>query len=223
MIRRVKAVTLAGMIVTAAGALPSSLQAQLYSFSSCATPGVCGSVSAFFSGNLLSVQLSNHDDTFGSALYTAQLFFANPLNPGSLGTAFGSPASFSTGGSVASIGTIGSGGWAFGGIGGSSELDLSSFANVFIEGAAPSPFRASPGDPNAGTWVTTGNGFVQFTADLSAVQGLNGPIVALGFCTDQSCVAGLDIVTPEPSTIYLVASGLSALALYRRRRSSQSA
>jgi len=210
---------LRGTAILAAVSLPSTAFAQQgYTFSSCADPGLCGSVQAFFSGTLLEVRIANKDNVVGSALYQAQLIFSSALGA-TLGSDYNVAANSQTQGSVASIGTTNPGGWAFNTVGGTFELDLSSFFNVYVEGAAASSFRALPGDPNAGTWVTTKNGYVEFTADLSSIAGINGAnLTGLGFCTDAGCVNGDAVVTPEPATLALCATGFIGLVAVRRRR-----
>src|SRR4029079_8374104 len=96
---------------------------------------------------------------------------------------------------------------------------LSAFFNSFIEGSAASAFRASPGDADNGTWVTT-NGYVEFTADMAGVEGLTGNnIVGFVYCTEYGCDGGAAVVaTPEPATLALFATGLVAVAVIRRRR-----
>jgi hypothetical protein len=208
--------TLFGITIAATGGLPAVLSAQTYTFSSCSTLGVCGAVEAVLSGSLLKVRLANKDNTLGSALFSAQLIFASALASATPGLAYQTPATAALIGTVISIGTTSPSGWFYDGVGGSNELDLTSFFNVDIEGTAASPFRAAPGDVDDGTWVTS-DGFVEFSADLRSVSGVaGGQIVALGFCTDQSCA-----VTPEPSTLTLLATAFAGLAIVRRRRSSR--
>jgi hypothetical protein len=213
MLRCIVRSTVFSVAVAAAASTPSTLSAQA-SLTNCDAPGVCGSISAFFDAGLLKVRLSNMDNTFGSALFSAELFFTNALAPANLGTAFSRVAAAAPNGATMSIGMIPPDAWFFSGVGGSNELDLAAFRNVFIEGLAPSPFRAAPGDPDNGTWVTGDGGFVEFSADLSSIPGVNnGQIAAVGFCTDQGCV-----VTPEPATLTLFATGLLSLVAVRRRR-----
>ena len=214
--RNVRAV-LVGAGLAALAATPSAAGAQAYTFSSCTIPGVCGTVEAFFRDAILSVRISNEDTKLGSALFSAQLIFENPLNAAAPGAAFSSEATVDLVNYVQTWGTA-AGGWFFSGVGGTNVLDLAAFFNVFIEGEAASPFRAAEGDPDNGTWVTR-DGWVQFSADLSGIDGVNtGRITGLGFCTDQDCVTGAAVVTPEPATMTLVATGLAGVAALRRRR-----
>jgi len=217
MLRRLLRSAIAGTALVATTSLPSVAKAQSLFFTSCAGPGVCGFVETFFSGTFLTVRVSNLDNTFGSALFSTQLFFASPLAAATPGAAFTRQASAQLGGGASAVGTTPPNAWSYTGVGGSNILDLASFFNVFIEGAAASPFRASPGDPDNGTWITT-NGFVQFGADLSGVSGISGQIVGLGFCTNVDCASGTAIVTPEPTTFVLLATGLAGVAVVRRRR-----
>ena len=217
MLRRLIRSAIAGTAFVSAATVPSVAQAQSLLFTSCSGPGVCGFVETFFAGNFLTVRVSNLDNTFGSALFSTQLLFANPLAAATPGVAFTRQATAQLGGATTAVGTTPANAWSFSGVGGLSVLDLSSFFNVFIEGAAASPFRASPGDPDSGTWITN-NGFVQFSADLTGISGINGPIVGLGFCTDVNCVSGTPVVTPEPSTFVLLGTGLLCIAVVRRRR-----
>jgi len=214
MLRRLLRPAIVGTALVASASVPSVAIAQTLSFTSCSLPGVCGFVEAFFTGSFLTVRVSNLDNTFGSALFTTQVFFGSPLDAATPGTAFTRTANASLVGNVSAVGTTPPNAWSFSGVGGSNVLDLSSFLNVFIEGPAPSPFRALPGDPDNGTWITT-NGFVQFSADLSSVSGVNSGFVGLGFCTDVNCAS---VTTPEPSTFVLLATGLVGVAVVRRRR-----
>ena len=218
MLRRLVGSAMAGTALVATVGLPSVAKAQSLFFTSCFGAGVCGFVETFFAGSFLNVRVSNLDNTFGSALFSTQLIFANPLAAATPGAAFTRQATAQLGGAASAVGTTPATAWSFTGVGGSNILDLASFFNVFIEGAAPSPFRALPGDPDAGTWITN-NGFVQFAADLSGVSGVNtGQIVGLGFCTDVACASGNAVVTPEPTTFVLLGTGLVAFAVVRRRR-----
>jgi hypothetical protein len=214
MLRPLLRSAIVGTALVASASVPSVAIAQSLSFTSCAVAGVCGFVEAFFAGTFLTVRISNLDNTFGSALFTTQVTFGGPLGAAP-GVAFTQAANASLVGSVSAVGTTPSNAWSYSGVGGSNVLDLSAFLNVFIEGPAPSPFRALPGDPDNGTWITT-NGYVQFAADLSGVSGVNtGQIVGLEFCTQVDCAS---VTTPEPATFVLVATGLVGLAAVRRRR-----
>lgn len=221
MLRRLLRSALLGAAVTAAVSLPSTASAQALYFTNCGTPGVCGWVEAFFTGSLLTLRVSNTDNTLGSALYSAQLIFDGALNAGSPGSAFQASTTAETFGNVTSIGTTSPSGWFASGVGDSNVLDVASFFNQYIEGNAVSSSRAAPGDPDAGTWVNHGGGYVEFTSDLTGVTGIDGKIVGLGFCTDQDCVSGDAVLaTPEPATLTLFATGLIGIAVIRRRRKS---
>jgi hypothetical protein len=200
MLRLLLRSAIVGTVLFGSASVPSVATAQSLSFTSCAVPGVCGFVEAFFTGTFLTVRVSNLDNTFGSALFTTHVTFAGPLG-GAPGTSFTRTANASLVGNVSAVGTTPANAWSYTGVGGSSILDLSSFLNVFIEGPAPSAFRAAPGDPDNGTWITT-NGYVQFAADLS---GVNGAKTAR---SSEALHAGgcASVTTPEPATFVLLAT-----------------
>lgn len=220
--RPIRTTLVAAAVSASLASVPATASAQGgLTFTSCSTVGVCGWVTAIFQGSVLTVRVANKDNVLGSALFSTQLFFTSALNSATLGTAYQSGTSFGTMDQVTTIGTVGA--WAFSGVGGSNELDLAAFTNSYIEGMAVSPFRALPGDPDNGTWVTR-NGFVEFSADLSGVTGISQVgLAGLGFCTDQGCASGTPVATPEPATIGLVATGLIGIAAMRRRRKNAAA
>ena len=218
MLRRLLRSAIVGTALVTSASLPSVANAQSVYFTSCSVAGVCGFVEAFFTGGFLTVLNSNLDNKFGKALLLKKLTFGTALAAGTPGAAFTREATAQLVGNVSAVGTTPGNAWSFSGVGGSNLLDIASFLNVDIEGPAASPFRALPGDPDAGTWITT-NGYVQFAADLSGVSGVNdGQIVGLGFCTDVDCASGNALVTPEPATFVLLATGLVGVAVVRRRR-----
>jgi subtilisin family serine protease len=205
-----------GSALLAHASLSPPANAQVLAFTSCSVAGICGDVVALLTGTVLTVRIANLDNTFGSALFTTQITFADPLG-GTPGMAFTRTATASLIGNVSSLGATPLNAWSFGGIGGSNVLDLSSFFNVYIEGTAPSPFRAGPGDLDNGTWVTN-NGFVQFAADLGGIGGINNArFTGIGFCTDVGC-SSTTTAAPEPSTLLLLATGCIALGIAWRRR-----
>lgn len=220
MLSRAMRSTLLGAVLAAMVPGSPLLAQQGYTFSSCATLGVCGTVQAFFTGSLLTVRLQNADNSLGSAMFDAQLLFSSALNPASPGASFTFGATALATGGTTSIGTTPTGAWSFSGVGGSNVLDLAAFMNAYVEGSAASPYRALPGDPDNGTWVTGGSkSFVEFTADLSGVTGFDGAnLVQMSFCTDQNCVTGDAVATPEPATLALCATGFLGILAVRRRR-----
>lgn len=216
--RSIRTKLLAAAVTAVIASAPATASAQSFGFNSCNSLGTCGWVEAIFQGSILTVHVANTDNVFGSQLWQAQLFFAGAVNAGvaPAGTAFSFASSAATSPGVSSVGTVTP--WIFSGVNGMNELDVVTFANSYLEGGAASPFRALPGDPDGGSWLTQ-NGYVEFTADLSSVTGANGgSLVGLGFCTDADCAVGTPVATPEPATLGLVATGFIGLVAIRRRR-----
>jgi hypothetical protein len=161
--------------------------------------------------------VQNSDNVLGSAWFSAHLIFTDAIAPGNLGDAFGAGAVANRVGAGATLGTIEpGGGWSYSTVGGSTILDLISFFDVFIEGSAVSPYR---NDGVGGTWVTTGDGSVEFVGNVGGIPGVVGnQLRGLGFCTDVGCVEGAAAVVPEPATMTLLATGIAGLAGVARRR-----
>src|SRR5689334_21058202 len=105
MSRRTLRSALLSTAVAATLSAPTALSAQSLYFQSCATPGVCGFVEAFFNASILTVRVTNQDNTFGSALFSTQLVFANALNPATPGSAFSAAANASMEAGTTGVGT----------------------------------------------------------------------------------------------------------------------
>jgi hypothetical protein len=112
MLRRSLRSTVFGAAAVTALALPSAASAQGVFFTECVTPGVCGYVQAFFTASLLTVRVANFDNSFGSALFSAQLIFASALNPGTPGAAFTPTTTATPSLSTVSIGTTPAMSWS---------------------------------------------------------------------------------------------------------------